>query len=333
MMRPRSRAITIPVYPPHMNVLMLSQADVRRLLNVGQLLDALEDGFRALSSGRVRAPARTAVDAEQQGFLASMPGYGDGLGLGVKLVSVFPHNHAAGLPSHQALIALFDPATGSPLAVMDGTLITATRTAGAAAVAARRLAREDARVLAIVGAGVQGSAHLDIFPALRAFEEIRIASRSPEHAQRLAARDPRARAAVGYEAAVRGADVIALCTHAGTPVIARDWVAPGAHVSSVGVAPPHGELDRALAEAGSLYVESRAAAFQPPPAGCAELVGMEPDRGTEIGEVLLGTRPGRRSRDEITVYKSMGHAVEDLAAAHLVYRAALRQGAGTMSVL
>ncbi|HEY3585669.1 MAG TPA: hypothetical protein VGK85_00885, partial [Myxococcaceae bacterium] len=124
-------------------------------------------------------------------------------------------------------------------------------------------------------------------------------------------------------------DVIAMCTHSGTPVIEREWVAPGAHVTSVGFAPPHGELDRALAEAANLFVESRASAFLPPPAGCMELAGMDPGRATEMGEVLLGTRPGRRSREEITVYKSMGHAVEDLAAASLVYREALARGAGT----
>ena len=312
-----------------MKMLMLSQADMTALLDLDRLLDALEEGFRALSAGRVEVPARTAVNAEKDGWLATMPGYGSGLGLGVKLVSVFPHNHELGVPSHQALIALFDPATGSPVAVMDGTRITAIRTAGAAAVSTRHLAREDAKVLAIVGAGVQGHAHLEIMPRVRDFEEIRVASRTPDSARRLAALDPRAHAVESFEDAVRGADVIALCTHSGAPVIRREWVSPGTHVSSVGFAPPAGELDRALAESGGLYVESRAAAFLPPPAGCAELTGMDPDRATEMGEMLLGTRPGRRSRDQVTVYKSMGHAVEDLAAASLVYRAAVAKGAGS----
>ena len=123
-----------------MKLLILSQAEVNALLDLDRLLEALEGGFRALSSGRVEVPARTAVDAENEGWLASMLGYGEGLGLGVKLVTVFPHNDAAGLPSHQALIALFDPETGSPVAVMDGTRITAIRTAGGAAVSVRRLA-------------------------------------------------------------------------------------------------------------------------------------------------------------------------------------------------
>ena len=312
-----------------MKVLMLSQAEVTALLDPDRLLDALEDGFRALSDGRVEVPPRIAVNAENEGFLATMPGYGPGMGIGVKLVSVFPHNHALGVPSHQALIALFDAGTGSPIAVMDGTRITAIRTAGAAAVSARHLARKDAKVLAILGAGVQGHAHLEIMPRVREFMEIKVASRTPDSARRLAALDARAHVAESFEAAVRGADVVALCTHSGTPVIRREWVSPGTHITSVGFAPPSGELDRELAEAADLYVESRAAAFLPPPAGCMELTGMNPDRATELGEVLLGTRPGRRSEKDITVYKSMGHAVEDLAAAALAYREAVARGAGS----
>ena len=312
-----------------MKLLLLSQAEVTSLLDLDRLLDALEDGFRALSSGRVEVPARIAANAERGGLLATMPGYGAGLGLGVKLVTVFPQNDEARLPSHQALIALFDPTTGSPLAVMDGTRITAIRTAGAAAVSVQHLAREDARVLAIVGAGVQGHAHLEILPRVRQFAEIRVASRTLDSARHLAQLDPRASAVESFEAAVRGADVVALCTHSGEPVIRREWVEPGAHVTSVGFAAPSGELDRGLAEAAHLFVESRAAAFLPPPAGCMELAGMDPNRASEIGEMLLGTRPGRTSPDEITVYKSMGHAVEDLAAAGLVYREAVARGAGS----
>jgi alanine dehydrogenase len=308
-------------------VLMLSQKDVRALLDLDQLLDALEDGFRAISGGNVNIPPRVAANAPA-GFLAAMPGYGRDLGLAAKLVSLFPGNDERGLPSHQALVCLFDPDTGAPLAVMDGTYITAVRTAGGAAVSTRRLARKDAKVMAIVGAGVQGAAHLQMLPRARAFEEIRIASRTPEHAQDLARSDPRARAAGSIREAVEGADVVALCTHSGEPVVSLEWLSPGAHVTSVGFSPPRGELDRAIAEEGKLYVEARAAAFQPFPVGCVELVGMDPEKASEIGELLLGRRPGRETPDELTVYKSMGHAIEDIAAAQLVHEAARRQGAG-----
>ena len=308
---------------------MLSQAEVTALLDLDRLLDALEEGFRAVSSGKVEVPGRTAVTTEHDGWLGTMPGYGAGLGLGVKLVSVFPHNDAAGLPSHQALIALFDPATGSPVAVMDGTRITAIRTAGAAAVSTRHLARKDSRVLAIIGAGVQGHAHLEIFPRVRDFQEIRIASRAIYSARKLAALNPKAHAVESFEEAARGADVIAMCTHSSTPVVKREWVGRGTHVTSVGYSAPHGELDRALADAANLFVESRAAAFSAPPAGCMELAGMDPEKASEMGEVLLGKRPGRGSDDEITVYKSMGHAVEDLVASGLVYREAKARGAGS----
>jgi len=308
---------------------MLSQAEVTALLDLDRLLDALEEGFRAVSSGKVEVPGRTAVTTEHDGWLGTMPGYGAGLGLGVKLVSVFPHNDAAGLPSHQALIALFDPATGSPVAVMDGTRITAIRTAGAAAVSTRHLARKDSRVLAIIGAGVQGHAHLEIFPRVRDFQEIRIASRAIDSARKLAALNPKAHAVESFEEAARGADVIAMCTHSSTPVVRREWVGPGTHVTSVGYSAPHGELDRALADAANLFVESRAAAFSAPPAGCLELAGVDPEKASAMGEVLLGKRPGRASDDEISVYKSMGHAVEDLAASGLVYREAKARGAGS----
>src|SRR5205807_9708388 len=145
----------------------------------------------------------------------------------------------------------------------------------------------------------------------------------------LAATDPRARAVEDVEAAVAGADLVALCTSAGEPVLRRPWVAAGAHVTSVGWAPPHGELDRATLEDGSLFVETRTA-FAPPPAGCHELAGLDPERAAEIGEVILGRRPGRTSPGELTVYKSMGHAVEDLAAARLVDDRARREGAGIL---
>ena len=310
-----------------MDILCLDAAEVERLLELESLLAALAEAFKALSSGDVSVPPRISAQVPDAGFLAAMPGYVPSMGIAVKLVSVFPRNHDRGMPSHQALIALFDPDTGTPLCVMDGTYITAVRTAAAAALSVKLLAREDARVLAIIGAGVQGAAHLRLLAQIRRFSATRVASRNHQHARRLAAEQPGACAVESFEEAMRGADVVCLCTHSGEPVVRAEWLKPGAHLTSVGYSPPQGELDPQVARRGNLFVEGRVA-FLPPPAGCGELAGIDPDTATEIGELLLGLRPGRRSEDEITVYKSMGHAVEDAAAASIVYRAAVEQGVG-----
>ena len=315
-----------------MLVLMLSASEVERLLDAEALLGALGDAFEALSAGEVVAPGRGEVTADGAGFLLTMPVYRPGSDITVKMVSVFHDNEAAGLPSHQALICLFDGATGTPVCIMDGAYITAMRTAGASALTIRALAREDARTLAIIGAGTQGAAHLKLAPFARDFREIRVASPRFAHAERLAASDDRARAVPSIEEAVRGADVVCLCTSAAEPVVRADWLSPGAHVTSVGYRPPGGELDGAIIERGHLFVETRRA-FAAPPVGCGELAGRDPASGTEIGELLLGSRPGRTSGDEITIYKAMGHACEDMAAASLVYRRAQEQGAGDVVTL
>jgi alanine dehydrogenase len=312
-----------------METLMLNETEVQRLLDPDMLLDALADGFKALSEGLVDAPKRIGVTVPDTGFLLSMPVYQQGREITVKLVSVFHDNKRFGIPSHQAIICLFDAQTGTPLSFMDGTYITGLRTAGAAALSTRLLARTDTRVLAIIGAGVQGSSHLKMIPRVRQFSEIRIASAHFAHAEQLAATDSRAHAVESVEQAVRGSDVICLCTHSGEPVISMDWLSPGMHVTSVGYSPPGGELDPKVIEQGRLYVETRLA-FEPPPAGCGELIGFDRSIGTELGEVLLGRGAGRQSRDEITVYKAMGHACEDMAAASLVYRRAKQEGMGRM---
>jgi Predicted ornithine cyclodeaminase, mu-crystallin homolog len=308
-------------------LLYLSRADVERLLDIDAMLDALAGALVILSSGITSVPPRTAARIPDLGLMGVMAGYVPGVALEVKLVSVFPGNHSRGLPSHQALIALFDESDGAPLALMDGTYITAIRTGGAAAVAARALARNDAKVLAILGAGVQGGSHLETFTRVRDFKEIRVASRDRAKAAALAARDPRASVATSFEEAVRGADVVACCTDAREPVIRREWLVPGVHVSSVGgtFGP---ELDSETVAAAKVFVEWRGAALNPPPAGAHELQGLDPDRITEVGEVLAGTRPGRTSETDITVYKSTGHAVEDAATARLVYDRARAERAG-----
>jgi alanine dehydrogenase len=308
-------------------VLVLSEAEVTALLDLEQLLAALADALASFSAGRASVPPRVAASAAD-GILGAMPVHLSGVALGAKLVSVFPGNDRRGRPSHQALIALFDPADGTPLALMDGTRITAARTGAAAAVAAGALARPDATVLAILGAGVQGRSHLEAFPLVRDFGEIRVASRTSGHATVLAEGHPLARAVGSFEEAVDGADVVCCCTDAREPVLEAGWLAPGAHVSSVGgtFGP---ELDPATVRSGRVFVEWRGAVTSPPPAGAHDLQGLDPAAVTEIGEVLAGTRPGRTARDQLTVYKSTGHAVEDAAAADLVYRRALETGAGT----
>lgn len=307
-------------------MLVLSQADVRALLDLDRLVDVLADAFVELSEGRASVPPRVAAHVPERGLLGAMPGYVAGV-LETKLVSLFPGNEALNVPTHQALIAVFDPENGSPLAVMDGTHITATRTAAASALATRTLARDDVRVLAVLGSGVQGRSHLEAVRRVRSFEEIRVASRTRRHAEALA-REYGATAVESFEDAVRGADVVCACTHAPAPVVRRDWLAPGAHVTSVGAAQEGPELDaETVRGADLLAVESRVA-FEPYPAGAHELQGLDPDRAVELGEILAGRHRGRTSPEELTVYKSMGHAVEDAAAAKLVYERALAEGVG-----
>lgn len=309
------------------DLLYLSRADVERVLDVDAMLDALAAALVSLSSGVTSVPARSAARVGERGLLGVMPGYVPGVALETKLVSVFPANDHHGLPSHQGLIALFDETTGTPFALMDGTYITAIRTGGTAAVAARALARSDATVLAILGAGVQGWSHLQTFPRVREFRQIRIASRNPERAKALAERHPHALGVASFEDAVRDADVVACCTDAREPILRREWLKPGVHVSSVGgtFGP---ELDRETLHGARLFVEWRGAATNAPPAGAHELQGLDPQSMTEIGEVLAGKRPGRQTPDELTVYKSTGHAVEDAATARLVYDKARERGVG-----
>jgi len=304
-------------------LLLLNGEDVRALIDLPSLFEPLEHALVELSRGTTSVPPRTVARAPG-GFLGSMPGYIPGMALEAKLVAVFPGNHDRGLPSHQALIALFDEQTGMPLCVMDGTVVTAVRTGATSAVAARALARPEVRTLAILGAGVQGRSHLNAFTTMFDPPEIRVASREPDHAIALAAADPRARAET-FEEAVRGADVVCCCTDSEEPVIARDWLSPGAHVSSVGVG---AEVDDATVRDASVFVEWRGAAENPPPTGSAELQGVDPSTLVEIGQVLSGEHPGRGSDQELTLYKSTGHAVEDAAAARQVFDCAVAEGRG-----
>ncbi|PBC24973.1 ornithine cyclodeaminase [Mesorhizobium sp. WSM4311] len=313
-------------------VLILSEGEVRTCIDLRRLLDALAEGFKALSRGEIVNPARPQLDIPRAGYSLAMPAWMAGMHLSVKIVNVFEGNIARAIPSHLATIHLFDPETGMPVCVMDGTYITAVRTSGSAVLSVRELARRDARVATVVGAGVQAGQHLHLLPLVRDFTEIRVASKEFADAQALAAQHPGVVAVSDLEAAVRSSDVVCLATHSYQPVISAEWLRPGTHVSSVGVAPPGGELPVELVGRASLFVETRDA-FAPTPVGSCELDGIDPQTGTELGEMLLGLRPGRISADQITVYKAMGVAMEDLVAADLAYREAVRRGLGRIVTL
>ena len=307
-------------------MLILTHEEVENLLDPHELLVELEMGFKALSAGEMNVPPRNQVTTPK-GILLGMPAYMPGRHMSVKLVSVFHENDKLNIPGHQAMIALFDSETGTPIAILDGEYITALRTAAGAIFSIKILARKNVRRIAIIGAGVQGEAHLRMAGTLEGLEQIRIASREIAHARAMVSQDPRAVAADSIQQAVADADAICLCTSSSEPVIKAEWLKEGVHISSVGFRPPGGEIPRDVIEKSHLFVETRAA-FEVPPVGSAELQGLDPESGTELGEVLLKRKPGRMSEQETTVYKSMGHAMEDLVAANLVYEKAVQQKLG-----
>jgi len=223
---------------------------------------------------------------------------------------------------------VFDEKNGTPVALMDGTYITATRTAAGSALATRLLAREDSRVLAILGSGVQARTHADALRRVREFAEIRVASRDRAHAEQLAS-EIGAQAVDSWEEALRGADVVAAATHAAEPIVRREWLTRGVHVNSGGANPSGGgEVDAATIAAALVAVESRASTLAPPPAGAPEFADGDHGEVVELGELVSGSRPGRSSLDEITLYKSVGVAVQDVAAAALVLEAARGRSMG-----
>ena len=309
-------------------MLVLTRSEVEELLDLDALVEAVAAAQSDLSAGLASMPARiAALVADQEGLLGAMPAYLPSAGLACKLVTLFPRNRDR--HTHQAAIMVFDPANGSPVALMDGTYITATRTAAASALATRLLAREDASVLAVLGTGVQAQSHARALVRVRDFTDVRVAARDRAKADALAA-EIGARAVDSWEEALHGADVVAATTHALEPVVRREWLSPGVHVNSVGLNQRGREVDEATVEEALLVVESRASALAPPPAGAPELAGLAPERvHAELGELVRGERPGRTSRDEITLYKSVGVAVQDVAAAALVLEAARERRIGT----
>jgi len=305
-------------------MLFLSRKEVEGLLDPQELISALEDGFKALSAGQLNVPPRNQAIA-RKGVLVGMPAYMPERHMSVKLVTVFHENQ--NIPAHQATITLFDSETGSPIAFMDGEYITAMRTAAGAMLSAKYLACKNSISLAIIGAGVLGQAHLRMIGTLVGIEEIWTASKNFFQARALAALDSRARAVDSVQEAVSHADIVCLCTSSAVPVIQAKWLKEGAHVSSVGYRPPGGELSLDLVESSHIFVESKVA-FNAPPVGCSELQGLNPELGTELGELILNQKLGRRNETEITIYKSMGHAMEDLVAANLVYDKAVQEKIG-----
>ena len=310
-----------------MRLRVLSRADVERALDPDALVEALALAFAALSAGRASMPPRTGVEVPGHGTVLLMGAHvHDAPTVAAKLVSLFPGHD----PAHQAVIVVFEAATGTPVALMDGDAITAARTAAGSRLATRLLARGDAAVLAIVGTGVQGEAHVRALLRERDWAEVRIAGRRPEAARALADRLG-VSASASIEAAVRGADVVCTATPATEPVLRREWLAPGAHVNSVGYATSGRELDADTVRDALIVVESRESALAPPPSGSGDLEGAQVH--AELGEIVAGTRPGRSDPDELTLYKSVGVGVEDDAAAALALRGAEERGLGTVVVL
>ncbi len=309
-------------------MLVLTRSQVEQLLDLDELVEAVAAAQADLSAGAASMPPRiAALVPEQEGLLGVMPAYLPSAGLACKLVTLFPRNRDR--HTHQAAIMVFDPANGSPVALMDGTYITATRTAAASALATRLLARDDASILAVLGTGVQAQSHGRALARVRDFSDVRVAGRDRGKAEVLAA-ELGGRAVSTWQDALDGADVVAAATHTADPVVRREWLSPGVHVNSVGLNPSGREVDEATVAEALLVVESRASTLAPPPAGAPELVGVSADHvHAELGELVRGEKPGRTSADQITLYKSVGVAVQDVAAAALVLEAARARGVGT----
>jgi len=298
---------------PSNGILILDESSVRDLLTMQDLIPRMTSALDDLSNGKVIQPLRTVLSiADHQGFFGVMPAYNGSLG--AKLVTYYPNNK--GIHTHHAVILLFRAETGEPMAVIDGRLITEMRTAAVSAVATDLLARRDSKILAILGSGVQARSHLEALRLVREFREVRVWS--PRNAKTFAEAHT-VKAAESAEEAVRGADVVVVATASTIPVLMGEWLAPGTHINAVGATRPNWrELDDETLKKSQLFVESREAAMQE--SGDVTAAGKI---CAEIGEVALGLKPGRQSEDEITLFKSVGVAVEDVAAADLVYQRAI----------
>ncbi len=293
-----------------MDIVVLDEPAVQQRLRYQDLIPAIAQALAALSSGKVVQPVRTVLPvAPHHGFFAVMPAYADGGALGAKLVTFYPQN--VGVHTHHAVIVMLKAETGEPLAMMDGRLITEMRTAAASAVATERLARPDTSVLAILGSGVQAKSHLAALRHVRSFKEVRVWS--PRNAPAFAQRHGVKAVATAADA-VRGADVVVVAASSTTPILQGHWLSPGTHVNAIGATRPDWrELDDDLVTTARIFVDSREAALRE----SGDVIAARSEV-TEIGAVVAGVDPGRRNAEEITLFKSVGVAVEDVAAAALV---------------
>jgi ornithine cyclodeaminase len=319
---------------------LLTEDHVKSLLSMSELISAMEAAVARFSAREVLQPVRTVLTVgPTHAYFGLMPAYIEQPSrLGAKLVTVFNDNHRRGLPSHLATIVLLDPETGALLALMDGRYITEARTAAVSAVSARHLSRTDAATLAIIGSGVQARSHLEAYADVRTLRDVRVWSPNERSRERFVeemsgqvpAQLHNSRSA---REAVEGADLVVLVTSSPTPVIDDAWVAPGAHVVSVGACrPDQREMAPALVARSRLFVDSRAAALVESGdvvMGLAERRFDEGHIAGELGELVLNRVAGRTSPEQITVFKSLGMAVEDVVTADLVFRRAIESGAGT----
>src|SRR5436190_4909540 len=319
---------------------LLTEEDVKSVLTIDDLIETMAVALARFSKGAVTQPVRTVIpvraqdsDAADVSFCGLMPAYVPSESLGAKLVTVFGSNAARGLPSHLASIVLLDHETGALRALLDGRFITEARTAAVSAVSSRLLARPGAKSLAIIGSGVQARSHLDALSRVHRLKQVAVWSPNKAHRDRFLAdaKSGPVKAVDHAGEAVVGADLIVLATSSPSPVIESGWVKPGAHVISVGACrPTQREMDPELVARARLFVDSRAAALVE---SGDVLLGIQEGRFTadhiaaEIGEVVNGAG-GRRSQTEVTVFKSLGLAVEDVMAADLAYRRALERGIG-----
>jgi ornithine cyclodeaminase len=316
---------------------VISADDVTRLLPMRECIEVMERALAVFARGEVVQPVRLMTrTADESGVLALMPAHVGGIGFGFKAVTVFHGNDERGLPSHQGLITLIDAETGTPLALMDGTRITAMRTAAVSAVATRHLARTDASVATIIGTGVQARTHAEALACVRELSEIRIVGRRPDAAQQLAAeladRLP-ARAFDDAAAALDGADIVATVTASPAPVFAPEAIAPGTHINAVGAyTATTREVPSETVAAARVFVDDRTAALSE----AGDLLLAIADGAIDeshvvgtLGEVLIGQVQGRTDAQQITIFESLGLGLEDIAAASQVYGRALEDGIGT----